>query len=40
MSLEGYARCGWRWFAHTLPSMMTYPIEERIEAIPVSALMG
>lgn len=39
MSLEGYASCGWRWFAHTLPSMMTYPIEERIRELEVPVLV-
>ncbi len=42
MSLEGYLRCGWRWFSHVLPSMMTYPIEERIRLVraPVLVLRG
>lgn len=42
MSLEGYVRCGWRWFSHVLPSMMTYPIEDRIGLVdaPVLVLRG
>jgi pimeloyl-ACP methyl ester carboxylesterase len=42
MSIEGYVRCGWRWFAHTLPSMMRYPIEDRIGDVtaPVLVLRG
>ncbi len=39
MSLQGYLRCGWRWFAHTLPSMMRYPIEDRIGDLDVPVLV-
>ncbi|MEZ0165789.1 alpha/beta fold hydrolase [Kineococcus sp. LSe6-4] len=39
MSLEGYATCGWRWFSHTLPSMMTYRIEDRIRELQVPVLV-
>jgi pimeloyl-ACP methyl ester carboxylesterase len=39
MSIEGYVRCGWRWFVHTLPSMMNYPIEDRIGRVEVPVLV-
>ncbi|WP_106211618.1 alpha/beta fold hydrolase [Kineococcus rhizosphaerae] len=39
MSIEGYLRCGWRWIAHTLPSMMRYPIEDRITGVDVPVLV-
>ena len=39
MSVEGYIRCGWRWFVHTLPAMMRYPIEDRIELLEVPVLV-
>lgn len=34
-----YARCGPVWFATQLRCMITYPIEERIRAIPVPLLV-
>lgn len=42
MSLAGYLRCGWTWFSRVLPSMMTYPIEDRIGrvGVPVLVLRG
>ncbi|WP_380157758.1 alpha/beta fold hydrolase [Kineococcus sp. R86509] len=39
MSIRGYVRCGWRWFAHTLPAMMRYPIEDRIGLLEVPVLV-
>lgn len=39
MSVAGYLRCGWRWFSHVLPSMMTYPIEDRIGLVEVPVLV-
>ncbi|WP_432488142.1 alpha/beta fold hydrolase [Kineococcus sp. SYSU DK018] len=39
MSLQGYARCGWRWFRNVLPSMLRYPIEDRVGLVDVPVLV-